>query len=129
MVLTDRRAAAAVLAAEADLGGHPQELPHNHSGYGTRSAIEDGRLVFIEVKDPVTGGEEVWVTKTEALTGKNAATGYRLALVSVHPDGADRDEVRYTVDPFHYVDLGDFAATSMAGHWPKNGHGDAIRYD
>ncbi|MDX6389780.1 MAG: hypothetical protein QOJ73_843 [Streptosporangiaceae bacterium] len=123
--LTDRRAVAAVLAAETSLGRHPQEMPHNNPGYDIRSTTEDGHLVFIEVKGRVTGGEEFWVTKTEALTGKNAATGYRLALVSVHPDGPHHDEVRYIVDPFREVDFGDFTATGMyqdhfqrtACHW------------
>jgi superfamily II DNA or RNA helicase len=117
--LTEHRAVTAVLAAERSLGRHPLEMPHNNPGYDIRSTTEDGHLVLIEVKGRVTGGEEFWVTKTEALTGKNAAIGYRLALVSVHPDGPDHDEVRYIVDPFREVDFGDFTATGMSGRWVK----------
>jgi hypothetical protein len=40
-------------------------------------------------------------------------------MVSVHPDGPERDEVRYIVDPFRDVDFGDFDATGMSGDWDK----------
>jgi superfamily II DNA or RNA helicase len=117
--LTDRRAVDAVLAAERSLGRDPQEMPHNNPGYDIQSRASDGHLVFIEVKGRVTGAEDFWVTKTEALTGKNAAIGFRLALVSVHHDGPERDKVRYIVDPFRDVDFGDFAATGIIGDWDK----------
>ena len=117
--LTDRRAVDAVLAAELRLGRNPQEMPHNNPGYDIQSSTGDGHLVFIEVKGRAAGAEEFWVTKTEALTGKNAATGFRLALVSVGPDGRERDQVRYIVDPFRDVDFGDFAATGIIGDWDK----------
>ena len=94
-------------------------MPHNNPGYDIVSRAADGHLVHIEVKGRIAGGEEFWVTKTEALTGKNAAQRYRLALVSVHPDGPERDEVRYVVDPFRDVDFGDFDATGMSGDWDK----------
>jgi superfamily II DNA or RNA helicase len=117
--LTDRRAVAAVLATEAALGRQPREMPHNNPGYDIQSATEDGHLVFLEVKGRITGAEEFWVTKTEALTGKNAGTGFRLALVSVHPDGPEHDKVRYIIDPFRDIDFGDFAATGMIGNWTR----------
>ena len=94
-------------------------MPHNNPGYDIQSRTGDGHLVFIEVKGRIAGAEEFWVTKTEALTGKNAARGFRLALVSVHPDGPERDEVRYIVDPFRDMDFGDFAATGILGDWDK----------
>jgi superfamily II DNA or RNA helicase len=117
--LSERRAVDAVLAAERRLGREPTEMPHNNPGYDIESRTGDGHLVFIEVKGRVIGADEFWVTKTEALTGKNAAIGYRLALVSVHPDGADQDNVRYIIDPFRDVDFGDFAATGVSGDWDK----------
>ena len=117
--LTDRRAVDAVLAAERRLGRHPEEMPHNNPGYDIRSGTDDGHLVFIEVKGRVAGAVNFWVTKTEALTGKNAAAGFRLALVSVQPDGPERDEIRYVVDPFRDIDFGDFAATGIIGDWDK----------
>jgi hypothetical protein len=50
------------------------------------------------------------------LYGKNADR-YRLALVSVHPDGPDHDQVRYLVEPFRGVEFGDFAADGIRGNW------------
>ncbi len=117
--LSDRRAVDAVLATERRLGRDPTEMPHNNPGYDIQSLADDGHLVFIEVKGRAAGAVDFWVTKTEALTGKNAATGFRLALVSVHPDGPERDELRYIVDPFRDIDFGDFAATGIIGDWGK----------
>ena len=68
---------------------------------------------------PVEGAEDFWVTRTEALHGKNSGIGSRLAMVSVHPDGPEFDMVRYIVNPFRDVDFGDFAATGMIGNWLK----------
>ena len=53
------------------------------------SRSSDGHLIFIEVKGRVEGAEDFWVTRTEALHGKNSGTGSRLAMVSVHPDGPE----------------------------------------
>jgi hypothetical protein len=117
--LAERRAVDAVLAAERGLGRVPEEMPHSNPGYDIRSRTADDHIVFIEVKGRVEGAEEFWVTRTETLTGKNAATGFRLALVSVHPDGPEHDMVRYIVDPFRDVDFGDFAATGVIGDWTK----------
>ena len=117
--LSERRAVDAVLAAERRLGRVPEEMAHNNPGYDIRSRTAEGHWIFIEVKGRVLGAEDFWVTKTEALTGKNAGTLSRLALVSVHPDGPERDVVRYIVDPFRDVDFGDFAATGIIGNWTK----------
>ena len=117
--LSERRAVDAVLAAERRLGRFPEEMEHNNPGYDIRSRAPDGHWIFIEVKGRILGAEDFWVTKTEALTGKNAAVLSRLALVSVHPDGPERDVVRYIVDPFRDVDFGDFAATGIIGNWVK----------
>jgi hypothetical protein len=117
--LVERRAVTAVLAAEHSIGRVPEEMPPNNPGYDIRSRMVDDHIVFIEVKGRLAGAEDFWVTRTEALTGKNAGTGFRLALVSVHPDGAQHDVVRYIVDPFRAVDFGDFAATGMLGQWDK----------
>lgn len=117
--ITDRRAVAAVLAAERALGRTPREMPHNNPGYDIESAREDGHLIFIEVKGRTEGAEDFWVTRTEALHGKNAGTGSRLALVSVSPDGPGHDQVRYIIDPFRDIDFGDFNATGLGGSWRK----------
>ena len=116
---TDRRAIAAVLAAERSLGRVPREMPHNNPGYDIVSRCSDGHLIYIEVKGRIEGAEDFWVTRTEALYGKNSGTGSRLAMVSVHPDGPHFDAVRYIVNPFRDVDFGDFAATGMIGNWVK----------
>jgi superfamily II DNA or RNA helicase len=114
---TDRRAIAAVLAAERVLGREPREMPHNNPGYDIESHCVDGHLVFIEVKGRIEGAEEFWVTKTEVLHGKNSAVASRLAMVSVSPRGPSFDQVRYIVDPFRDVTFGDFAATSVLASW------------
>jgi superfamily II DNA or RNA helicase len=115
--LSERRAVDAVLAAERLLGRVAEEMSHNNPGYDIRSRTVEGHWIFIEVKGRVLGAEDFWVTKTEALTGKNAGTLSRLALVSVHPNGPEGDAVRYIVDPFRDVDFGDFAATGLIGNW------------
>ena len=76
-----------------------------------RSRTADDHLGFTEVKDRIEGAEEFWVTSTEALTRKNAGTGFRLALVSIRPEGAKRDTIRDIVVPFR--DVG-----SSEGIWP-----------
>ena len=117
--LSERRAVDAVLAAERRLGRTPEEMANNNPGYDIRSRTAEGHWIFIEVKGRVPGAEDFWVTKTEALTGKNSGTLSRLALVSVHPDGPEEDVVRYIVDPFRDVAFGDFAATGIIGNWAK----------
>jgi len=116
---TDRRAIAAVLAAERALGREPRKMPHNNPGYDIESRCSDGHLLYIEVKGRIEGAEEFWVTKTEVLHGKNSAAGSRLAMVSVSAGGPSFDKVRYIVDPFRDVTFGDFAATGMLGHWQR----------
>jgi superfamily II DNA or RNA helicase len=116
---TDRRAVAAVMKAEHALGRHPREMPHNNPGYDIVSREDDGHLVFIEVKGRVEGADMFWVSKTEALHGKNAGPKSRLALVSVSAQGDKSDIVRYIVDPFHDVDFGDFNATGVMGNWVR----------
>ncbi len=114
----DRRAVAAVMRAERFLGRDPQEMPHNNPGYDVRSLTPDGHWVFIEVKGRIAGALDFTVTRNEVLYGKNADR-YRLALVTVSPDGADGDEVRYLVDPFRGVTFTDFAVDSVRWDWQE----------
>jgi hypothetical protein len=116
---TDRRAIAAVLAAERALGREPTQMPHNNPGYDIVSREPDGHLVFIEVKGRIEGAEEFWVSRTEALHGKNSGAGSRLAMVSVSTQDPRFDRVRYRVDPFRDLDFGDFAATGVMGNWAR----------
>ena len=104
-------------------------MPHNNPGYDIVSRRSDGHLIYIEVKGRVEGAEDFWVTRTEALYGKNSGTGSRLAMVSVHPDGPEFDMVRYIVNPFRDVDFGDFAATGIIGNWLKSGNAEGTRYE
>src|SRR5260370_38211236 len=98
--LAERRAVDAVLAAEHRLDRDPEETPHTNPGYDIRSRTADDHIVFIEVKGRAEGAEEFWGTRTEAPTGKNAAAGFRLPLVTVHPHGTEPDMLRNIVDPF-----------------------------
>jgi superfamily II DNA or RNA helicase len=115
----ERRAVDLVLQEERKLGRIPEEMAHNNPGYDVRSRTVDDRWVFIEVKGRTAGADDFHVTRTEVLTGKNSGTSFRLALVSVHPDGPEHDEVRYIVDPFKNVDFGSFDATELGGDWAK----------
>ncbi len=113
----ERRAVAAVLAAEKSLGRQPEEMPVNNPGYDIRSATRDGTLIHVEVKGRLSGATDFFVTYNEVLLGKNAAPNYRLALVDVSPDGRERDEIRYLADPFARVSISDFTATGITGKW------------
>jgi superfamily II DNA or RNA helicase len=112
----DRRAVAAVMRAERSLGREPKEMPHNNPGYDVRSLTPDGHWVFIEVKGRIEGAPDFTVTRNEVLYGKNADR-YRLALVSVSPDGEAEDQMRYLTDPFNGVTFSDFAIDSVRWDW------------
>ncbi|MDV6298138.1 helicase-related protein [Dietzia maris] len=114
---TDRRAVAAVMAAERKLGRMPVEQAHNNEGYDILSEGTDGRGVFIEVKGRIAGADTFFFSKSQVLCGKNMEAQYRLALVSVSPDNAAHDEVRYLVDPCRGMTFGDFAASGVEGDW------------
>lgn len=113
----EQRAVRAVLAAECVLGRKPEEMPPNNPGYDIRSTTSDGHLIHLEVKGRLSGADDFFVTFNEVLHGKNAAPRYRLALVSVHPDGAAGDEIRYLGDPFARISIQDFAATGIRASW------------
>jgi SNF2 family DNA or RNA helicase len=114
----DRRAIAAVMAAERALGREPVEMPHNNPGYDIRSRANDGHWVFIEVKGRILGADTFSVTRNEVLTAKNAER-YRLSLVRVHPEGSQADELRYVLDPFQGFEFGDFSADGVVGDWDE----------
>ncbi|MFE5290486.1 helicase-related protein [Nocardia sp. NPDC056611] len=117
--IVERRAVERVLEEERKLGRIPEEMAHNNPGYDIRSRTVDDHWVFIEVKGRIFGAKGFHVTRTEVLTGKNSGANFRLALVSVHPDGPEHDDVRYIVDPFRNVDFGSFDATELGGDWNK----------
>lgn len=88
-----------MLAAERALGRDPQEHEHNHPGFDVTSFADGRNPVSIEVKGRVAGATDVIIAKNEVLIGKNKGADHRLALVAVHPSGAEHDQVRYLVDP------------------------------
>ncbi|MFF8957729.1 helicase-related protein [Streptomyces sp. NPDC014894] len=115
---TDRRAVAAVLRAERSLGRIPEETAHNNPGYDLRSLTPDGGLVHIEVKGRRAGAEQFYVSRNEILVAKNRGDRHRLALVSVHPEGPEHDEVRYLSDAFADTEFGDLKAEGLLLSWP-----------
>jgi superfamily II DNA or RNA helicase len=114
---TDRRAIAAVLNAERHLGRHPEEMAHNNPGYDIRSLTADGHLIHIEVKGRRLGAGEFYVSRNEVLVAKNRGERHRLALVAVHPDGPDHDELSYLVDAFADTEFGDLKAEGIVLDW------------
>lgn len=119
-LLVERRAVAAVMAAERALGRLPEEMPHSNPGYDIRSRDLDGRRIDIEVKGRIPGATDFFVTRTEVLHAKNVGDAYRLALVRVDLDrGPDHDEVRYLANPFTRTEFGDFESTGLPGNWPE----------
>jgi superfamily II DNA or RNA helicase len=113
----DRRAVAAVLAAERALGAEPHEMPHNNPGFDIRSVRAGGAAVRIEVKGRIDGADTFTITKNEVVTAKNLGDDYRLALVSVSPQGAAQDRVRYIERPFDTTDTSDFRTLSYNQSW------------
>ena len=114
--VVERRAVDAVLAAESALGRRPTEMPRNNPGYDIASTDPAGHTVFIEVKGRILGATDFHVTKTEVLTGKNTAPHHKLAMVTVHPDGAHFDELRYLANPFTDLDMS-FNQTYLGLAW------------
>ncbi|HNM98472.1 MAG TPA: DUF3883 domain-containing protein, partial [Marmoricola sp.] len=115
----ERRGVDAVLAAERALGRTPVEMAHNNKGFDIRSERGDEPLVFLEVKARIEGAADFFVTHSEVRFGQNAVPHYRLALVRVNLRGPEYDEVRYLVDPFSQMTMGEFAAEGVRGNWAK----------
>ena len=113
----DRRAVAAVMAAERSLGRTPVEMPHNNPGFDIRSTDPDGQVIRIEVKGRIDGAEDFQITRREVLTAKNLGDAYRLAIVKVSQDGADHDELRYLTRPFDLTGTDDFSVTRFTIDW------------
>ncbi|MFI8850963.1 helicase-related protein [Streptomyces sp. NPDC053499] len=117
---TDRRAIAAVLRAERELGRLPEEMAHNNPGYDIRSLTPEGHLIHIEVKGRALGASEFYISRNEVLIAKNRGDQHRLAIVAVHPDGPKRDEVRYLTNAFAGTEFGDLEAEGLLLSWPEN---------
>ncbi|WP_019888357.1 helicase-related protein [Streptomyces purpureus] len=114
---TDRRAVAAVLRREKQLSRIPEEMAHNNPGYDIRSLTPDGHLIHIEVKGRRVGADEFYISRNEILVAKNRGDRHRLALVAVHPDGPEHDEVRYLRNAFADTEFGDLKAEGLLLSW------------
>ena len=122
---TERRAIAAVLAAEAAAGWDAVDLNEerpNHPGFDIRSSRTEGAVTsfrYLEVKGRLAGAATVTVSRNEILTSLNEPDRWILALVAVAPDAnGDRDRVRYVPGP---LDVGSedrlFEVTSVNFNW------------
>jgi hypothetical protein len=105
------------MKAERSLGRTPVEMPHNNPGFDIQSVAADGTVYKIEVKGRILGADDFQITRREVLTAKNLEENYRLALVSVHPDGAEKDELRYVERPFDLLGTEDFSVTRFVIKW------------
>ncbi|MGE0304268.1 MAG: helicase-related protein [Acidimicrobiia bacterium] len=123
----ERRAVAAVLAAEDELGHRARDMNdehRNHPGYDILTSVADrgdapDQLFFIEVKGRIEGSDSVTVSRNEMLTALNTPDRYILALVEVSASGAEHDRVRYLSRPFAGVTETHFAETSRNFAWAK----------
>ena len=110
---TDRRAVAAVMAAERALGRVPTEQVHNQPGYDIESIDPvTGTHYFIEVKGHLPETTEIKVSAVQVNTSKTIPDRWRLAIASVPREPDAEPVVRYLVNPFGDYDL-HFAQTHL----------------
>jgi SNF2 family DNA or RNA helicase len=103
---TDRRAVAAVLAAERVIGRVPTEQDHNNPGFDVLSEdLATGMVYQIEVKGHRPANGEVKVHARQVRQAKQNPERFRLAIVLVpnEPDGVPK--VSYFVRPFDDYEL------------------------
>ncbi len=98
---TDRRAVAAVLAAERTLGRNPEAQVHNNPGFDILSIDpETGIHYFIEVKGHLPQTTEISVSAQQVQKSKANPDRWRLAVASVPTDPDAEPVVRYLLEPF-----------------------------
>ncbi|WP_419553594.1 helicase-related protein [Candidatus Poriferisodalis sp.] len=98
---TDRRAVAAVMAAERALGRLPTEQEHANPGFDVMSVDPDtGDHYFIEVKGHLPRTDEIHVSARQVRQAQNDPDRWRLAVVSVPDDSNAEPQVHYLVRPF-----------------------------
>jgi superfamily II DNA or RNA helicase len=113
----ERRAVDRAMAEERKLGRFPEEMEHWNEGFDIRSRTSEGDSIWIEVKGRIAGADEFHVTRSEVLQGWNTRPRHRLALVRVHPDGPDHDEIRYVGDAFANTVIDEFEVTRVTYKW------------
>ena len=98
---TDRRAVAAVLAAERAIGRIPVEQSHNNPGFDVLSTDPKTQTVyFIEVKGHRPGTTEIHVSASQIRKAKMNPERFRLVVVRVPNEDDGSTEVRYFLKPF-----------------------------
>ena len=103
---TDRRAVAAVLAAERALGRIPEAQAHSNPGFDVLSVDPaTGTHYFIEVKGHLPRTTEISVSAPQVQKARSNPDRWRLAVVSVPDDPHAEPTVRYLVDPFRNYTL------------------------
>ena len=121
----ERRAVDAVMAAERALGRHPEEMPQNNKGYDIRSwSVDRTTLYHLEVKGRIHGADTFTITTSEVQFAQTQGHSHRLALVSVSPDGAKHDELRYVLDAFDGVHVSSSTASInevWKHYWQRGG--------
>lgn len=128
---TDRRAVAAVCAAERTAGWEPHVMAHSNPGYDIESVHPGGAVRFLEVKGRREGAEVFMVTRNEILCSLNVPDAWELALVEVSAQSPDRDAVRYLKQPFgegvHLPFATTAAVLSWAEYWDKGKDREVLR--
>ena len=98
---TDRRAVAAVLAAEQALGRIPEAQAHSNPGFDVLSVDPaTGTHYFIEVKGHLPRTTEISVSAQQVQKARSNPDRWRLAVVSVPDDPGAKPAVHYLIDPF-----------------------------
>ena len=98
---TDRRAVAAVLAAERTLGRNPEAQSHGNPGFDILSIDpETGIHYFIEVKGHLPQTTEISVSAQQVQKAKANPDRWRLAVASVPTDPDAEPAVNYLLEPF-----------------------------
>ncbi|MCY4632684.1 MAG: DUF3883 domain-containing protein, partial [bacterium] len=93
---TDRRAVAAVLAAEQALGRNPQAQAHSNPGFDVLSVDPaTGTHYFIEVKGHLPRTTEISVSAQQVQKARSNPDRWRLAVVSVPDDPNAEPTVHY----------------------------------
>ena len=98
---TDKRAVAAVVAAERSIGRVPEEQDHNNPGFDILSTDPTtGTTYYIEVKGHRPDTAEIHVSASQVRKAKMNPERFRLAVVRVPNEPDARPIVRYFVRPF-----------------------------
>ena len=103
---TDRRAVAAVIAAEQALGRAPIEQAHNNPGFDILSEDPRTGVVYqIEVKGHRPDTSEIKVRGPQVRQAKQNPGRFRLAVVRVPHEPNGRSIVSYFIRPFDTYEL------------------------